>query len=364
MKRFCTMFVPAADIHLTKDVGEIPKRLAKEYGYYSTVAGAFFRQSMLDNNFRIDKMFLVKRSFGLTGIIYLLKESKNIDILNLYHTSKRVWLHARLYKFLNPKGKVYIKLDCGLETCDKIENDKDYRTYFIKCLKIADLITVESEVAKKLLGKYDIENKIQILSNGFSSDGYENKKVKKEKIILFVGNLCHKPKGTDDLIASFHKSRCYEKGWKLILVGSMDVEFKDFYDKYLAENEEVREYIINKGFIEDRAVLYELYKRAAVFALPSYNENFSLAACEALANGCYLILSDRVTPHQELTCDGKYGIVVKSCDVEALSSAIERISNKYDESIVGDIVMYANEMFNWENIIRDLDYKLRRLYGI
>ena len=37
-KRFCTIFPPAENVHLLKDVGMIPYVLYKEYGYNSTIA--------------------------------------------------------------------------------------------------------------------------------------------------------------------------------------------------------------------------------------------------------------------------------------------------------------------------------------
>ena len=365
MKRFCTMYVFAGDEHIAKDVGQIPYELAKKYGYESTLAGAFFSDQSKNNDYlRIDKIKRIKRSFGLTGALYILKKAKQIDILNLYHTNRRVWIHAKLYKFLNPRGKLYIKLDCGLETCDMIDADNKYRDYFIKCLNIADFISVESQAAKKRLNDYDTKDRIRIIPNGFSSMGYENSgNVSRKKIILSVGNLSHSPKGTDDLIKAFHHSECYKNGWSLVLAGRMDDVFKLFYHSYLQDYPELKEHIIYKGFITDRAEINNLYRSVGIFALPSYNESFSLAACEALANGCYLILSDRVSPSKELTNTGRYGEVVPSGNIVALAEAIKKATISYNDGLVDEIEDYANKNFSWESIIPKIQTELKKMYG-
>lgn len=364
-KQFTTMYVFAGNEHLAKDVGQIPYQLAKIYGYNSTIAGSYFTDQEgydTDKFLKVDKIKLIKWSFGLTGCMYILRNARKIDILNLYHTNRRVWTHALLYKLLNPKGKLYVKLDCGLETCDKIDLDKDYRYYFIKCLNLSDLITVESIIAKERLQKYDLSGKIKIVPNGFSSVGY--KKVwaeEKQKYILSVGNLSHNPKGTDILIKAFHKSKCYEYGWRLILAGHMNDEFKYFYDSYLEKYTELKNCIIYKGFIKDRVEINNLYRKVEIFALPSYNESFSLAACEALANGCYLILSDRVSPYKELTCDGKYGSIVRAGDVKALTSAIKSSTESYRMNLVDETVEYALKNFSWEKIIPKIHFEIGNL---
>ena len=363
MKRFCTMYVFAGDEHIAKDVGQIPYKLAEKYGYESTLAGAFFSDQSKDGeHLKVDKIKRIKLSIGLTGAVYIIKNAKQIDILNLYHTNRRVWIHSKLYRFLNPKGKLYIKLDCGLETCDRIDADKQYRNYFIKCIELADFISVESQAAKNRLSNYDKKDRIKIIPNGFSSDGYETpENVSREKIILSVGNLSHAPKGTDDLIKAFHRSGCYKDGWSLVLAGRMDDAFKSFYYSYLQDFQELRNHIKHKGFITDRTEINKLYKSAEIFALPSYNESFSLAACEALANGCYLILSDRVTPSKELTNIERFGKIVPSGDIGALAEALRQAIESYDESMVGEIEKYAIKNFSWDSIIPKIQHELARM---
>lgn len=360
---FYTVFLPGGDEHVAKDVGQIPLQLARYFGYNSYFIGCNFSKSRDDIEYlKTELVPLRLNSYTFSGILYIVKHAKEIDILNLYHTNIRVLIHSLLYKFLNPKGIIYIKLDCGIETCDKIDKDRKYQKIFLKCLKKADLITIESNIAKKRLYKYSSAKKIKLIPNGFSTEGYiKPSALEKQKIILTVALLSHNPKGTDLLIKAFHMSKCYESGWKLVLVGQMDDEFKKFYDQYLFENPYLKKYIEYKGFISNRKEVNSLYRKAAIFALPSYNENFSIAACEALSNGCYLILSDRVSPYKELTCNGKFGKIVKTGDEFDMCNVIKSIVASYKIDLVEEIVTYAIEKFSWESIIPRINSELEKV---
>ena len=85
--------------------------------------------------------------------------------------------------------------------------------------------------------------------------------------------------------------------------------------------------------------------------LPSKFENFSLACVEALANGCYLILSDQVSPKLDFTDDWKYGMEVKVNDVDDLADKMLKVTQmNIDEKLISEIISYARENFLWENI--------------
>ena len=56
------------------------------------------------------------------SIIYLLKNAKKIDWLNLYHAGQRTLCFSWIYKTLNSDGKIYLKLDMDLRGCDLAVN--------------------------------------------------------------------------------------------------------------------------------------------------------------------------------------------------------------------------------------------------
>ena len=61
-------------------------------------------------------------------------------------------------------------------------------------------------------------------------------------------------------------------------------------------------------------------RTADVFVLPSYSENFGIAALEAMACGCPVVLSDQVGIHREIA-DAFAGLVTP-CRPEELANAL------------------------------------------
>lgn len=95
--------------------------------------------------------------------------------------------------------------------------------------------------------------------------------------------------------------------------------------------------------IEDKVVLHGhvdmekkqiLYKNCTIFLMPSFHENFGLAAAEAMASGLPVILSDRVGLASEVKKWGA-GIVIPAGDAFALAQAIVKLSQDQDLKRIG-----------------------------
>ena len=122
-KKFVTIFPICENVHLTKDLGQIPFFLKHNYNYdssivcyknnkeYSNLNGEVkgLRLEFIENKGRF--IFLEK-----SVLSYLKKNSRNIDVLNLYIFSKFSFVYGIYYKILNPKGFLFLKLDGYNET--------------------------------------------------------------------------------------------------------------------------------------------------------------------------------------------------------------------------------------------------------
>lgn len=88
------------------------------------------------------------------------------------------------------------------------------------------------------------------------------------------------------------------------------------------------------GFLhgEDKA---RVLKEADIFVLPSYHENFSLAAAEAMAAGLPVIVSDQVGIAREISEAGA-GIVVPADSPAALAEAICKFADPHARQIAGE----------------------------
>jgi len=69
--------------------------------------------------------------------------------------------------------------------------------------------------------------------------------------------------------------------------------------------------------------------RADVFVLPTRADTYALAAVEAMAHGCAVVISD-LEPLPEIIPDGEVGFVVPGDDVGALASKLEVLATESD----------------------------------
>lgn len=97
-----------------------------------------------------------------------------------------------------------------------------------------------------------------------------------------------------------------------------------------------------------------LFSEADAYVLPSYQENFGIAAAEALAAGLPVIVSDRVGIAPQIAAAGA-GVVVP-VDPDALSGAIELLANdpRRRESMGTAAHRLAGAEFSWDHTAKSL----------
>ena len=117
----------------------------------------------------------------------------------------------------------------------------------------------------------------------------------------------------------------------------------------------MKDRVFFEGPIYEKKKLYELYNTARVFILPSRWEGFPLVGPEAAHCGCRMILTDIIPPIKELTDNQRYGISIKTNDVEAIKKAIiEETHRVVDENEPTMISEYAEKELSWDGICRKL----------
>lgn len=357
--KYVTLSPEFVNVELVKDVGQIPFILGKEHKDIDTSIvtssidfnGANIKET---EGLKIVQVPMILNNRSLTGIVYLLKHSKEIDWLSLHHAGRRSLYWSKLYKFLNPKGKVYIKLDMDFRPCDAFDSDEWERKLFIKNTEVADLITVESEAVKNRIQKYSKQD-IKILSNGFCKIDFQLlANNEREDCFATVGRLGTKQKATEILLDGFAKSAS-NHNWKLKLIGPIEEPFfkkiEDFYKNY----PELKERVIFLGEIKDRKTLYSEMSKSKTFVLPSRWESFGIVSGEALSCGCRLILSDSIPLANEFTKNRLFGEIIKTEDVAALSEALVKETKQIiEEDERKAIKEYADTNFSWNKICDQL----------
>ena len=128
------------------------------------------------------------------NVCYLLANARRIDVLMCFHWRLETIINVLLYKFLNPHGKVYVKLDTA--NGNEFDNPSK-KQLFAKALSKVDVMSCElSWVYDKLLANSaygDIfRDRLLYVPNGFDEDRLQTMlpqlaSLKKENIILCVG---------------------------------------------------------------------------------------------------------------------------------------------------------------------------------
>jgi len=360
---FVTIDLGAQNIHLVKDVGTIPFLLGKLCGWETAlVCYRNGEYSYLDTVRRGMGMRFVRKtkSRTLDIALFMLRNAGKIDILNIYHFSGYLIAAHLLYKLFNPKGRTWIKLDYGAGPLAQLKQKSLKNAVKKRLMRKVDFISAESVCIRDGMEAL-LSREILLVPNGFEAETVRRGAAdspEKENIILTVGRLGTPPKNTELLLEAFAAAAQAIPGWTLVLAGPVEKEFERWRDEFFSRvSREVRERVVFTGAIEDRDALNALYRRAKIFALPSRWEGFPIVTVEALANGCYLLLSDAIPPAPELTGSGQYGAVVRSGDVAAWTAALRRLApelNGKQPDFFRAIADYAFANFSWEEIVMKL----------
>jgi glycosyltransferase involved in cell wall biosynthesis len=128
---------------------------------------------------------------------------------------------------------------------------------------------------------------IAVIPNGIDVPKLQTKQRSNRRILLFVGRV-HPIKGLDMLVRAWARLCTSHPQWDLRIVGPDDVGYSDELRKLARELNAPR--IDFAGPLWGEAKL-DAYRSADLFVLPSYTENFGVAAAEALATGTAVVAS-------------------------------------------------------------------------
>ena len=184
--------------------------------------------------------------------------------------------------------------------------------------KATKLVCVSNEIEKKITAKYQFTNTKTIYNPViFSEFLAEKPSAIPEKYILFFGRLEEEIKNFSLLLNAFSKSKVYEIGTKLLLIGDgSSREFIISKIKALQLENQVQLLPFQKNVIP-----YIQHSKCAI--LTSRFEGFPMSIIESLAAGIPVISVDCETGPKEIIQNNHNGLLVPNHDENALAMAIK-----------------------------------------
>jgi glycosyltransferase involved in cell wall biosynthesis len=378
--RFYTVFLTQDPIIVSKDPGMIPYILARDFGYESYFASFINMDLHKDlvekyeglnfiqlNNARVKSEKVIRDLLNFRVLSFILKNARKMDVLNLYFLKFSIF-YGILYKILNPKGILYLKLDFDVNSNKAIDSQGFVmlRSFvFGNFLKyVANIVSVEStdafsyihekyrtDYSKLLYIPNGIDN-IEVCALGIRTKTFEEK----ENLILSVQRVGTFQKNTELILNSLKE--CNLCDWKIVIIGTIEDCFLEKIESYFEKYPHLRDKVTFTGAICDKRTLYEWYNKAKIFCLTSRWESFGIVYVEAQFFGNYII-STPVVSTPDIVGNKDLGCVIQN-EVELCEAFNLLVS---DETILkrsfSTIVEHATN-FYWQNILKKLDVEIKR----
>ena len=312
---YCLLF-NIKNEHLLKELGLLAWGMHKYLGYNSCIAtyqnGEYPSMKFLPG---LELKFIPKITgkFRRDSYMWLLKNSRKIDVLHLFHFGGGSFRQALVYKIFNPKGKVYLKFDGGPKSAKFREK--------LALKLLIDFCSVEFSERVEHFQKM-LNHKIGFVPNPIHPDEIQEFKnfTERENIIFTSGRLGTHQKATEILLNAFTKICDKIPNWKLKLAGKFR-ENINIADEFFKAHPELKDRVIFAGMINDREQLINMYRESKIFAFPSRFEGCSIALAEAFSQGNFVIASD-IPPNRLMAQNFKFAYYHEVDDVNTLAEKL------------------------------------------
>lgn len=378
--RFVTLYPPAQNTHLIKDVGQIPHFMNRLFGYQAELV--CYRNNddypYLETEATNLKITFLKQSgkrlfLENAAIRFLQENAQDIDVLNLYHLDRDTFYYGNLYKKLNPKGLLYCKLDLANRFLTKgkkrhslnVFKNWVFRRWEKKFLRNADLISVENRSGMQLMKKRYPESaeKLIFLPNGINSFFVESlfeEPVKKERQILIMARIGESIKNHEILLRVIPHLQLND--WKFVFAGPVVQRFKPKIEAFYREFPQLRANVVFTGEVVDRAAVYDWFRRSMVTCLTSVEESFGIVYVEGLYFGNYLLGTDGMSSFEDITNNGQFGKQLPFNDDEALRSTLQSLIDHPEKmnALQEPAMEFAKKNFVWPVILQQLEKEIQK----
>lgn len=364
-KTFNCIFPGLYNYILAKDVGMIPYMLSYDFNAsITTYDNDNFTYLKTIFNDKIILNFLNKTDDEKKDVLeYIKSEGRNIDVMQLYHLRyKLTYDYIKMYRKVNPEGKIYLKLDANNEIIDFLVNRPGLKASLRRRMtkeifKKIDIISIETKRNYNELLKIIPEDKLLYMPNGILEDSDMNLNSKKN-IILYVGHIECKNKKINMLLNAARQINL--KDWKIVLVGEVKDDMQEFLKEYFIKYPYMKDKVDLVGYIEDKEKLSEYYSKAKIYTCTSDIESFGISTLEAAYHGCYIISTD-VGGSSDILQASNYGKLIEH-DANSLKEVLNNTINNWTQ-IAQDpykISCKILDNFSWKKLCGNLEARLKK----
>ena len=370
---------------LLKDPGMIPYFLSK-IGYECTFA-SFLAKEIVDkkeelkqfreavNVVEISDDRKSKEGIDMKSrsiLRYIWNNAKRVDVLNLYFLKHSIF-YGLIYKWRNPKGILYVKLDMDSAGMKKQENQRlepIRRCAFATYLRlIPDIVSAETNASMEYVRSRfrPQEDKLILIPDGLDDQLIETSEIKISRYtsrpnhFLVVGRI-GTPQKNNELILEALPYITNWKDWIIEFVGPIEPTFETKISEFYANYPNLKKRVHFVGPMYDRKKLFSKYNESKVFIMSSKYESFGLVYAEAQYFGDY-ILSTRVSSIDDfLENDNDLGLVVNT--PEEMGRAMQEIidgKNRIDDTFEKRVK--HGERFRWSTICKHLDEEICKIFA-
>ncbi|MBD1835570.1 glycosyltransferase family 4 protein [Cyanobacteria bacterium FACHB-472] len=223
----------------------------------------------------------------------------------------------------------------------------------------ANKIIVLSETAKNFFS-LKLQSRITIIPNAALPPKIE-KNIADQQLakpaMIAAGRLAEE-KRFDLLLQAFAKIKDRHPHWTLTILGEGELRLEL---ESLREQLGLCDRVYLPGAVQNP---YEFLQQADLFVMSSRFEGFPNALCEAMACGLPVISTDCPSGPREIIRDGVDGILVPNEDVEALSSAMDKLmSDEKERQRLAARSIEVIERFSLEKIMGMWEAAIREAIG-
>lgn len=335
--RLVLIFENLLNLHLVKDVGQIPYLLQRDFGLDCTIVCRRPLEPLTYLDFEVQGLHVEFITVSVDE--YLVSHARDIDVLMLFFVCTKSIRQGMLYKKLNPGGFLYVKADIAAEKllyatwgARNIFTQIRRNFLFARFLSRLDLLSLECMAS--YLGTTNVpERKKLHLPNGFDAALPARYGItvtpfdQKEQLILLVGRHGSEQKNSE-LLLSVAEELGELGEWSIVFAGPCTEGFVNRYQALAARNPRLAGRITLSGELTDRGQLLQLYNRAKIFCLPSRWESWGLVATEAICFGCVPVITREILSAPDLTDNGKAGFLVENEQVSAWTALLRRLMHE------------------------------------